>query len=192
MEAWFLSTVSRKWKQLELTKWLRYINKGTTRNKEYLPIYQGWHHAMWHCTPMGTGQQSTAISPFIWVWLMKLSASHLLLELQVDGLHAAAISCSISFCVTLRKFHCSIIWKLFAVICAGLCRCDCLEPLLFRLLREARRSVVTKQSKRGGLLKVNIEAVSGNQRLSLNSFRVAFVYTFFVGVFSLCLIVYVV
>jgi hypothetical protein len=44
---------------------------------------------------------------------MKLSASHLLLELQVDGLNAAVISCSISVCVTLRKFQCSITWKLF-------------------------------------------------------------------------------
>jgi len=47
---------------------------------------------------------------------MKLSASHLLLELQVDGLNAAVISCSISVCVTLRKFQRSITWQLFAVI----------------------------------------------------------------------------
>jgi hypothetical protein len=50
---------------------------------------------------------------------MKLSAFHLLLELQVDVLNAAVISCSISACVTLRKFHCSITWKLFAVIALG-------------------------------------------------------------------------
>jgi hypothetical protein len=34
----------------------------------------------------------------------------------VDGLNAAVISCSISVCVTLRNFQCSITWQLFAVI----------------------------------------------------------------------------